>query len=195
MASLNKREACIILFLGPMFSGKTSRSNSEISKLRYRSGSKIAKINYKKDNRYELNASHDGLNAPVVDLEFKIDNLSKTLAKTLITEGYSIVAVDEIQFYTGLQEFVLELHKNNVDVILSGLNSDFTTKMWPNVVSIIPFCTKIKYLHAFCYVKGCSSKAFLNKRIVQSDELELIGGSDEYKAACYEHFVSPYQPQ
>lgn len=185
----------LTLFSGPMFSGKTNKLHSECNKLSHKPGSKIAMIYYENDKRYGLRKSHDGILPPSVAAIYDVKCLTLEFAEELIKKKINVVGIDEVQFLTGLREFILKLHENNIEVLMSGLNSTFKGDTWPQIASILPF-VKIQQLTTHCYAQNCSSKeANFSKKISDSEELEEIGGSEKYVAACYKHFNSPYIEQ
>jgi len=97
-----------------------------------------------------------------------------------------VVGIDEGQFISDLDYFVKKVLEQQmvIEVYISALDSTFQGVMWNEIIKIIPYCngTVIK-LSAIC--KICQKhEAQLTKRIIESDQLELIG-HDQYVAACY----------
>lgn len=185
----------LTLFLGPMFSGKTNTLHSECNKLSHKPGRRIAMIYYEKDKRYDLKKSHDGMLPPNAAAIYDVKCLTLEFAEELIQKKINIVGIDEVQFLPGLREFILKLHENNIEVLMSGLNCSFKGDPWPQIASILPF-VRIQQFTSHCYVQNCDSMAAnFSKKISDSEELEDIGGSEKYVAACYKHFNLPYIEQ
>jgi len=101
--------------------------------------------------------------------------------------GKSIVlGIDEGQFIKQLSYLIKKILAEKtviIKVFISALDSKFNGEMWEEIVSIIPLCSEVRKLTAICGI--CQKvEAQLTKRLVESNEVELIG-SDQYVAACY----------
>ena len=62
------------------------------------------------------------------------------------------------------------------------MDGTFQRKPFNNIVNLLPIAEKVTKLTAVCVY--CSHEAAFTKRIVESEEIELIGGEDEYKPVC-----------
>ena len=183
------------LYMGPMFSGKTNSMLNMLHTLKYGKATKVLLMKYSGDTRDEENIvlSRSGVK---MTSDAKISTGKE--AWKLVVEVLSvprtpsltklIVGIDEGQFIVGLDTFitkVLALQSNVlIQVYIAALDSDYKRAMWPEIVKIIPLCNDVKKNSAICMGTCQGNRAQLTKRIVQSDELELIG-SDEYIASCF----------
>jgi thymidine kinase len=188
------------IIIGPMFSGKTSEllrrlfTTAEV-------GKRTLYINNKIDNRNENDvfSTHnpqikDKLSSYKVDM-MNTDDLSKI--DDLKIDTYDIVGIDECQFFKDVSPITKWIKKLNKRIIIASLDGDYKTNMFGNVLSLIPKCTSIVKLHAYCMQCASNKKLepayFTNKKTVlcnlsDSDKTTSnvieIGEHDKYEALC-----------
>ena len=161
------------LFIGPMFSGKTTMLLNRFEQYK-ELGKKCIIIKYDLDNRYtntdEL-VTHDN---------YKINAKSTNLLINLniIIKEFDIILIDEIQFYKDAYRIV-DIWSNSKIVECYGLNGDFNRKPFEQISYLIALCDNITFLKAKDKYNG--ENAIFTHRIVESEEKELIGGSDYYE--------------
>lgn len=168
------------LYIGPMFSGKTSLLLSKVSQHK----DNIFVITHSSDTRYGKNKliSHDKTSAPASVACASLMPLlfSEELKKT------SYIAIEEAQFFGDTVEFVkyvtevLDKH-----VFVAGLDGDFKMNPFRTVTDLIPFADVVLKLCARCCI--CKSSAPFTMRIVKSDEQVLVGAADLYQPVCRQH--------
>ena len=95
---------------------------------------------------------------------------------------FDVVAVDEGQFFSDIVEFCEDLANSGAIVLVAALDGTFQRKPFGNIVNLLPIAEKVTKLTAVCVY--CSKEAAFTKRVVDSEEVELIGGEDEYKPVC-----------
>jgi len=169
------------IIMGNMFSGKTTELIRVLK--RYNSiGKKILVINSSKDVRCddEVLKTHDNVKFNCV----KIDNF-----ENIDIHPYDIVAVDEAQFFTGLKDFCQICMNYNKIIIIAGLDGDYLQRKFGEIIDCIPLADSITKLTAMCMKCLDGTPGPFTKRIVKSDELELIGGNDMYMAVCRKHLA------
>lgn len=164
-----------------MFSEKTSMLLTQIARFE-RAKKSVLCIAYAKDNRYsneEVISSHDGKLHPATKVAK--DGLLNTN-----TDKYSIIAIDEAQFFDNLREFVDREFKKGKIVLMAALNSTYQAKMFPTIVDVLPICTKIELKKSICDNCGNDNAIHSKKLDTENDTgvIEQIGGSDLYQAAC-----------
>jgi len=121
-------------------------------------------------------------------------NLTMLKTKNLLDiniDDYDIIAVDESHFFTDLREFVKRALLSNKSLIVAGLIADSRGEKFGQTLDLVPICTDIVRLKAYCSLCAKSSVyrvASHSKCILKADEVMLIGGADKYIPVCREHY-------
>jgi len=176
-----------VMFVGPMFGGKTTKLLSAIDRYKYQ-GKKILAFKPNVDERYskEEIVTHWGhkLNASRV-------SLGKEVYDTAIREGFGVhrgvIAVDEAFMIPGIGETLVDLFKEGHAILVSSLqlSSDFTP--YKEMKTMMPYATKIEVCPAVCM--KCGIDAHYTKKIGgRSDHKIEVGGAEMYQPMCFEHF-------
>jgi thymidine kinase len=171
------------LFIGPMYSGKTSALIQLYKKYIF-CNIPILVINHNLDNRYDdtLLSSHDKLMIPCV----KTKNI-KELLETNEYKCCNVVLINEAQFYTDLLESVFIMLSEEKRIYISGLDGDFERKKFGQVLDLIPLCDKVTKMTALCGNCKNGEPAIFSMRL--SDEKnQLLIGSDNYLPVCRKCF-------
>ena len=92
------------------------------------------------------------------------------------------MAIDEGQFFPDIVEFSEEMADLGINVLVAALDGTFQRKPFGNIINLLPIAEKVTKLTAVCVY--CSKEAAFTKRVVESQEVELIGGEEEYKPVC-----------
>jgi thymidine kinase len=152
-----------------MYSGKTDELLRQI-RVRRLSGKRVVLLKYAKDTRYstrrDLVSSHNGMH---MDGAISCVSLASGQADLFIPSDASCIAIDEGQFFEGIEEFVAHWTREGVDVIVSGLWTDFQRNTWPRMVALSRYATQITWLNAICILCKSPHAAF-SKRIVKNQE-------------------------
>lgn len=107
---------------------------------------------------------------------------SHTLLKA-VEESTVVVGIDEAQFFDdGLVEVVDQLAKAGKQVILAGLDLDYLSRPFEPIPTLVGQAEYVTKLLAVCH--RCGAPAGFTQRIVQSDELVVLGATDAYEARC-----------
>lgn len=190
----------LTLFIGPMFSGKTTRLCREVSKIAD-IGIKCLIINSAKDNRHNLRRlgsctthNNDASISPHIDCTSTNDLGSIDVSQ------YTCIGVDEGQFYDSLDAIKTWVVEHNKIVFVSGLDGDIQQKKFGKILDLIPLCDRCDKLTAYC--KKCAQQGklvdapFTRKFIVNnvdtmdnnnSNDIVDVAGSDKYEAVCRRH--------
>lgn len=101
----------------------------------------------------------------------KISTLQQAKDKAAL---YDVVAIDEGQFYPDIVEFCEDLANKGIIVMVAALDGTFQRKPFGNIINLLPVAEKVTKLTAVCVY--CSNEAAFTQRIIESQEIELIGG-------------------
>ena len=178
----------IELIIGCMYSGKTTEFMRRI--MMYKTLSKkIIILTHSNDTRY----SEEG-NIVTHNRE-KMNAIGmKNLMDVVETEQYlssEVVFVEEAQFFQDLFDFTLmAANLHNKVVVICGLDGDFQLNPFEQVVRLITHAESVKKLNALCKKCGDGTAACFSKRIVTSQERELVGSDGVYEAVCRKHYYS-----
>ena len=127
-------------------------------------------INYIHDNRYsteQVMSTHDKLTMKAL----KISKLEDAKEKAF---NYDVVAIDEGQFYQDIVQFCQLLANAGIIVLVAALDGTFQRKGFGNIINLLPVAEKVTKLTAVCVY--CSNQASFTQRVIESQEIELIGG-------------------
>ena len=172
----------IEVICGSMFSGKTEELLRRVKRAKI-AKQKIKIFKPKKDVRYDKKKviSHDqnSIKSKPVSNPGKIKKLS---------EKFEVIGIDEAQFFDdSLVDVCNELANLGKRVIVSGLDMDYKGKPFgpmPNLLAIAEYVTKV---HAVCSKSG--KMASYTHRIVDSDDLILLGDTKKYQALSRKEFI------
>lgn len=78
-------------------------------------------------------------------------------------------------------------NKNKI-VIVAALDGTFERKPFGSIINLLPKAEKVLKLNAVCVY--CTKQAAFTKRVVDSKEIELIGGEEMYKPVCRSCFFA-----
>ena len=185
-------EGQLDIYLGPMFSGKTSRL-LQILSLYADLGYKVAYINSSLDTRGENISPHNSLYKE--NGKFSgITKIKAILLKEIYVEPYDIIGVDEAQFFADVVE-VVSSWVNVVRKIVTVVALDGTSEMKPfgRVMELIPVADNVEKLKAKCMKcrkEGKFIDAGFTKCLeeIKSKDGILIGGADKFMAVCRRHY-------
>jgi len=176
------------LYIGPMYSGKTSKL-IELYKQFSFCGVNTITINYAEDTRYSTNmlSTHDMNMIPCImasslcEVSDIIDN------KPNITKEFmdaKIILINEGQFFKDIVEWVTKaVCEYNKCVYICGLDGDFKRQLFGNWLDLIPLCDTVEKLHSFC--NGCKKReALFSHRISSEKEQKVIGAASKYVPLC-----------
>lgn len=191
----------LVIIMGPMFSGKTSRLISMYQTLRESGEERICVVNYLGNLRYgntsqEL-VSHDQTKIPCISC--------RTLAEIPATTSYKYLLVNEAQFFGDLRQFILEaVEDRGIHVCLFGLDGDYKRRPMGQLLELIPYCDRVEKHTAICMglIKNvaadtecgvlCSKPAIFTYRHSNETEVFVIGSHDKYQPLCRDCYTNNY---
>lgn len=171
----------ITLITGCMFSKKTTTLLALYDEYKL-NAKKCILVKFQRDNRYNsINLldiiSHDKTNRQA---SFAVKNLNHISTSEL--ESCDAIMIDEGQFFIDLVEFTNKWADRGKEVFVAALNGTFEREPFSVVAKLLSKVEKIMQLNAQCSI--CSKEAAFSKRLCNSKEQELIGGSDLYHPRC-----------
>ena len=169
----------VLVYFGPMYSGKSTELKAKVQ-FYVKYGYKVLYVRYTNDVR-----EYDTHSSAVYD--HKCDIIRANMLSQITNTNYDVIAIDEAHFFPDLPEFV-ESHLNKV-LIIAGLVKDYKGNKFGKIPDIIYHMDNPNHtaICATCLREGNHTPAAFSKRLVQSDQLELIGDK-EYEPVCRRHF-------
>ena len=171
------------IILGPMFSGKSSRILSIVS--RYSAlNVPILVIKHAADNRYSVSnevVTHDNRRVPCISVR----NFSDIDGRFL--HQYRVIIIEEAQFFQGLVQFVEDLVDGlRCDVFVVGLDGDSNRRSFGEILQCIPLADKVEKLTALCHRCANGTPGIFTYRNGHRDQQMVVGGANLYEALCRE---------
>jgi thymidine kinase len=176
------------VIIGCMFSGKSTELLRQCRT--YQSiGKEVLYINYKEDTRYSSTQilTHDkiGENAIFLDDLSNVINLPEF-------KKCEIIGINEGQFFKNVETIVKSLVDDyDKTVIICGLDGDYERTPFGNFLNLIPLAEDIIKLKALCKMCNNGTCASFTKRMINSSEQVLIGGTESYLPVCRSCFHLP----
>jgi len=171
------------IVMGNMFSGKTSELIRRLKRYNVIK-KKVLVVNSAKDTRSpeEVLKTHDNVKFNCV----KVEMLSELINYDEYVKA-DVVAIDEVQFFKQLREFVELTLFLKKDIIIVGLDGDYKQRKFGELLDCIPLADEVMKLTALCMDCVDGTLGPFTKRIVKDNKLELVGDTDMYKAVCRRH--------
>lgn len=168
----------IEVIVGPMFSGK---SEELIRRLRRAEIARQRVQIFKPaiDARYKANeiVSHSGLGIPSDNVSKASEIIDKLQPRT------EVVGIDEAQFLgEDVVEVCTKLANLGKRVIVAGLDTDYRGRPFEPMPRLLAVAEEITKLLAICV--RCGNPAVHTQRLLESEELIVVGASDAYEARC-----------
>ena len=172
-----KKNACIEVICGYMFSGKTEELIRRLKRAQF-ANQKIEIFKPEVDTRYsDMDVvSHDLHSIPCTPV--------KDPARMLETaEDTQVIGIDEAQFFDdSLINVAQELANRGKRVIIAGLDTDFKGKPFGPIPALMAVAEDVQKVHAIC-VK-CGNLANHSHRLTKSHKLVVLGEKDVYEPLC-----------
>ena len=168
----------IEVIAGPMFSGKSEELIRRVTRYGI---ARIPVQTFKPqiDTRYATGevVSHSNLSTearPVVD--------SNELLHA-VEDRTVVVGIDEGQFFDeGLVDVAMRLAGTGKQLIIAGLDLDYLGRPFEPIPSLMLHAEYVTKALAVCH--KCGGPGLFTQRVVQSDELVVLGAQDSYEARC-----------
>ncbi len=183
-----KKVGTIEVITGSMFSGKTEELIRRMKRAKIaRQRTEIFKPAI--DTRFSVSevVSHDENSIRSTPVE----NSSNIL---LLSADVDVVGIDEAQFFDKhLVDVAVQLANQGTRVIVAGLDMDFRGDPFgpiPGLMAVADFVTKV---HAVCV--RCGSNAQFSHRILEKEEVVLLGAKDIYEPLCRRCYILANSPR
>lgn len=184
------------VYVGPMFSGKTSELLRAITKYADVYKDRPLLINHSFDDRNRANviSSHSSLYKGVSEL---VDIVSASRLADVSVEGYRVIGIDEISFFEDLTETVSQWLQAGKHIICAGLDGNAKMRNFGRAHELLAMADEFVKLTAICSL--CLRERGTPYDVVQapftakiggnlSTEVES-GGADKYVAVCRKHYM------
>jgi len=190
----------LTVFCGGMWAGKTQALLREVTKYSDLTKQRCTLIiNHSLDNR-DINkviSSHSSIYKGLSD---KVDAISSPTLLNVDVSKYTILGLDECNFYPDLVEAVKLWLSMGKHIICVGLDGDANMNKFGHISELVHLADKFEKLSAVCTIcmnetlsKGevitpCNTvPAPFTKKIIQGGEQIDIGGAEKYIAVCRKH--------
>jgi len=180
------------LYMGPMFSGKTSRLLALHKQYSF-CGVPLLVINFAEDDRYtddERMSSHDKVMVPcrTASLLKEINDFDKE--PTADFQASKVILINEGQFFVDIVEWVNKaiaspFHKK---VHICGLDGDFRAQRFGDWLDLIPQADHVEKLAAIC--SGCKMCPGIFSHRTTAQEEQKVIGVECYVPLCRKCYAS-----
>lgn len=196
MTTSSNNTGYLELFIGPMFSGKSTRLVEIYKQCKFCNIS-VAVINHYIDNRYdeELLSTHDKVKIPCIkvnklsdvwsnniDLHSDMNKIPSGQEKFKVATS-NVILINEGQFFPDLYDVVVDMLKYNKKVYVCGLDGDFERKKFGTILDLIPLCDKVTKLTSLCSQCKDGTPGIFSMRLTNELEQTVVG-SDNYIPVC-----------
>jgi len=141
------------------------------------------------DDRYasEEVVSHSSLSTAAQPVADSAELMSSVTDRTVV------VGIDEGQFFDpGLVEVCAILAAAGKKVIVAGLDLDYLGRPFEPIPTLMTRAEYVTKSLAVCH--RCGGAGMFTQRVIDSDELVVIGATDAYEARC-RHCYDPTEAQ
>lgn len=180
------------LFLGPMFSGKTTHL-IQLYKMHKYIGKKVVVINYSGDTRYSnenMMSSHDQVMIPCIMANSLGEMWNNNEdSNYMIIHNADVILINEGQFFSDLYDIVIQMVDNAHKIVyISGLDGDFQRNRFGKILDLIPHCDKITKLQSICAICKNGNHGIFSHRITKEQQ-QIVIGTDNYIPLCRECYL------
>jgi thymidine kinase len=178
------------LIIGPMYSGKTTELMRK-GNIYKNIGKNVLAINHSINVRYDTDkiSSHDRNTwdeCVILDELKKLKELNRYLY-----DKTDVILIEELQFFKDAYNCVIDFVENDNKIVFAcGLDGDFKREPFGDVCALVSFADKIQKINALCHISNDGTLASFTKRIVENNELNLVGSTGKYIAVCREHYIN-----
>jgi thymidine kinase len=168
----------IEVICGPMFSGKSEELMRRLRRAMI-ARKRVQVFKPVIDDRY----SHDEIvSHGDIRMRSEVVNNATDIVKTLDWRT-QVVGVDEANFMgPELIEIASQLADSGKQVILAGLDTDFMGRPFTPIPELLAHAESITKTLAICM--RCGNPAKHTQRLVESDDLIVVGAAGMYEARC-----------
>ena len=169
-----ERNGYLTTIVGSMFSEKSGELISRLLKISEYQHRKVCVFKPGIDNRFAENEV-----VSRIGLRIKCHNLPQHIDVSSIAhliDQYDVFGIDEVQsFDETIMELVDYLLDNNKEVLVSGLNTDFTGKPFAQTANLMAMADEVVQKYAYC--SKCGRPAVRSQLIVNGSAVTKMDGS------------------
>ena len=168
----------IEVVVGPMFSGKSEELIRRLRRAEF-ARQRVQIFKPAIDQRYADNeiVSHNGLGIASDNVTKAAEIMDKVQPRT------EVIGIDEAQFLgEEVVEVCTKLANLGMRVIVAGLDTDYLGRPFEPMPRLLAVAEEITKLLAICV--RCGNPAVHTQRLVESEELVVVGASGIYEARC-----------
>ena len=191
----NQDTSYLELFIGPMFSGKTSKL-VEIYKQCLFCSIPVVVINHSIDTRYHNNllSTHDKVMIPCIQTNklkdiWQYESINESdiilpyIDDSVKLINADVIIINEGQFFEDLLPAVEHMLQHNKKIYVGGLDGDFERKKFGQILDLIPLCDKVTKMTSLCGICKNGTHGIFSKRISAEKEQTVVG-SNNYIPVC-----------
>ena len=194
-------KAYLEIFIGSMFSGKTSKL-TEIYKQCMFCSIPVAVINYALDKRYHdtMLSTHDKNMIPCIQTMLLAPIWETNKSNHVDSEVYDpdteniarhhnqlhnadVILINEAQFFQDLYPVVESMLNAGKKIYIAGLDGDFQRKKFGQILDLIPLCDNVTKLTSLCSICKNGESGIFSMRLTSETQQTLIG-TDNYAPVC-----------
>lgn len=182
---MTKKVGSLEVICGPMFSGKSEELIRRLRRAKI-AKQKVAVFKHALDDRHDIEqiTSHNGNTIAA----HPIDN-PEIIISTIANHNYSVIGIDEIQFFSHeIINVICMLVDNGMRIIVAGLDLDFRGIPFGPMPTLLALADKITKLQSIC--TSCGQDAHFTQRLVDNqpakfdDPIIKVGAQEAYDARC-----------
>jgi thymidine kinase len=163
---------------GPMFSGKSEELMRRLRRATI-ARKRVQVLKPEIDIRYSPNeiVSHNATRMPCQPVSTPAQILAATDWRA------QVIGIDEANFFgPGLVPVVSQLADAGKQVIVAGLDTDYLGRPFPPLPDLLAISESITKILAICM--RCGNPAKHTQRLIESDDLIVVGAAGAYEARC-----------
>lgn len=171
----------ITLICGPMFSGKSTELIRQLER-KHIAGKRVLYVRPNADSRDFIARGYKGDLSDKADIK-EVSQFTSELVKEMV-QNYDAIFVDEYFMIKDCNLLCKELPEDGhkCDIYFGGLLATAENTVWPETVSILPYCDDIVKLNAVCV--SCGSDHGSYSLFKGKKDTSLVIGDDTYMAVC-----------
>jgi len=174
---------------GPMFSGKSEELMRRLRRAKI-ARKRVQVFKPVIDTRYSADeiVSHGQVRMRSEPVASAQEIISRLDART------QVVGVDEANFFgQDLAHVATQLADQGKQVVIAGLDTDFMGRPFPPMPDLLTLAESITKTLAICM--RCGNPAKHTQRLVESDDLIVVGAAGMYEARCRRCFEAGFPRQ
>jgi thymidine kinase len=163
---------------GSMFSGKSEELIRRVRRAQI-ARQRVQLFKPRVDDRYAQDeiVSHSDMKMPSQTVATAREILERLDDRT------EVVAVDEAQFFDASLVGIIEgLANRGLRVIVAGLDQDYTGRPFDPMPQLLAVAEYVDKMLAICM--RCGAPANRSQRLVESRDVVVVGGAEQYEARC-----------